>query len=162
MRHVSHSHRSAAAIGDDDVSELFGAGDPPQRPQAHLFRAADHVPARFLDVFIDQSVTQLGHRQAVRYKPLRIDQDANLPVLAAHQVNSTHTVHRLNPTPHYLVRDFRELAAVHGSRDHHGQNRIGIGIDLLNDGRKNVGREVSQAGRDLLSDVLGCGFDVAF
>ena len=57
-----------------------------------------------------KALAHIEHGEIVGSQLLRIQQYANLPRLAALQIDATHAVDRLNRPPHLLVGDFGQLA----------------------------------------------------
>src|SRR5438105_4623299 len=71
------------------------------------------------------------------------------------------SINRLEHTLDLLVGDFGCFAKALVSGDHQRDHRIGIGIGLLNNRRKNIWRQVSKRAGNFFANVLGCAFDLA-
>ena len=159
---VRDADRRAVHGRDDDVVELLGGVDAAQRAQQDLRLALFDGAARHLDVLGGDGVADLLDRQAVAVQLLDVDDDVDLAGAAAAEVDLADAVDGLDGALHLLVGDLGERAQAHRVRrqdDRH--DRIGVGIDLLDDRRQHLRRQVAHRAGDLLADVVGGVVDVA-
>src|SRR5207237_2605513 len=80
---VRYADRRPVLRGDDDVVEVPGCVDAPERPQQQLAVALLDGAAGDLDVLGDDGVFDLRDRQAVRIQFLDVDDDVDLAGAAA-------------------------------------------------------------------------------
>ena len=111
LRHVADAHRRAAARADDDFAELLGGSDAPEGAQAQFLRAGNHAAAGRFDIFACEGVAHIKHREVVRGQFLRVEQNANLALLPAVELDAADAVDRLDRAAHLLVGNFRQFAA---------------------------------------------------
>src|SRR5262249_123554 len=105
LRNIAHAYRNSSPCSDYDVAELIGRSNTPQRSQAQFLRPGNHATARCLDIFSLQRIAHVEDREVMGGKLLRIEQDANLPLLAAAEVNAANAVNRLQGAANLLVGD---------------------------------------------------------
>ena len=101
-RKSSSAQRRLTAVGR--------GGDTAESAQAELLRAGNHAAAWSLYVFALQSVAHVEHGEVVRGEFLSIEQNADLPTLAAVQVHAANAVNGLDGAPNLFVSDLGEFA----------------------------------------------------
>ena len=106
-------------------------------------------------------VTHVRYGQPVCRQTLRIDEDADLARLASGDVHFAHAVHGLDGAAHLLVGNFGELAPAHRPCHKHGEDGVGIWIQLANHRRKDVGREAVKRAGHFFPNILGRALDIA-
>ena len=137
-RHIADAHGRASARPEHDLAELLRGSHPPQSAQPQFLRAGDHAPARRFNVFALQRLAHVQDREVVSGELLRVQEDANLPLLPSVKLDTADSVHRLNDAAHLLVGDLRQLAAAHGAAHEECHDGIRLRVLLCDDWRKSV------------------------
>ena len=144
--------------------ELVGGVDAAERPQHDLGLALLERAAGDLDVLataIASRTWSIG--QAVRVELLDVDDEwisrARPPASDTSPTPSTDLERALD----LLVGDLGERAQAHrpSTASTRVMTGIGVGVDLLDDRRLDLRRQVALRARDLLAHVLGGAVDVA-
>ena len=160
--HVGHADRRPVHRGDRDAPEVASRVEPAERPQQELpLPLLDDAPGD-LDVLRGDGVADLCHRQPVRVQLLEIDHDVNLARTPAADRDVADAVDRLDDPRDLLVRELGQSPQAHDLRRHHDRHDgRGVGIDLCDDRRQELGRHASDRARDFLPDVVDRFADLA-
>ena len=161
MRHIADAYRRAPARTDDDLAELLRRGDAPERAKPQFLRAGNHAPAWRFDVLALQSRTHVKDSKIVSGELLDIQQNSNLPGLAAVQIDAANSVHGLNDPTDLFVGDLGQFAAAHGAAHEESHDGIRLRILLGDDWRKSVARQAGNSSGNFFTDVLSRALDVA-
>ena len=98
---------------DDDVLELIGGIDAPQRSERKRRLPLFEQPAGNFDVLLLHRVAYLIDRQAVRVQLLHIDHDLDFARATAGEADLPDAVDRFEAALHLLVGDFGERPQAH-------------------------------------------------
>src|SRR5262249_8549790 len=147
---VGNADRRAVDVGDDDVVEFLGGVDAAHGPQPDFPLALLQRAAGNFDVFLLDGVADLIDRESAGVQLLDVDDDVDLARTIAADADVADAVHRFERALNLLVGNLGQrpqAGALAG--DDHGQNRIGVGILLLDDRRQHFGRHVAHRPGDL-------------
>ena len=108
-----------------------------------------------LDVLRDDGLAHLVHRQAVRVELLDVDDDVNFAGASARQAHFADAVDRLDAAGDLLVGQLGQRSQAHRlGRDDERHDRIGVGIDLRDDGRKQRRRNGPEGAGHFFANVV--------
>ena len=142
--------------------ELIGGVDAAHGPQQDFgLPLLDGAPWR-LDVLRHDCIAHVGDRQPVGVQLLKIDDDVHFAGATAADRHLADAVDGFDRALDLLVGDLGQRPQAHRlGRHDDGHHRIGVGIDLLDDGRQHLRRHAFQAAGDFFTDVVRGVVDVA-
>ena len=158
--HVAHPDGRAVDGGDHHVLEGAGVGDAPERAERGLAQARGDVAAGHVGVLADERVAHRRDRQLVGGEPVRLDPDIDRAVEAADQPHLADAVGALELDLDDLVGELGQLAQREVAGHRHGEDGRLVVVELRDDRRLGVARQVLDREGDLLADVLGGDVDV--
>jgi hypothetical protein len=152
---VFQAHHVAGAIGDRDRLEVLRLGDLAHRADRQFLRTLRNAARRQLDILLPQRRRHLGQRDVERPHRVGIEDDLDLAVGAADQLNLSDAAHALEPLLDLLVGDPGQVTEREIAADRDLQNRHGAGIELLDHWRFGGLGQPRRDERDAIADFLG-------
>ncbi len=157
---VGEADRPAVDGGDDEVVEVLDRLEEAEVAHRELGQRTLDEAARQLEVLAVQGHDDVVHRQAVGGELVAVDPDPDHGLAEAGHEDVADPRHRLQLGLHHLVGVVRELAGIEPG-ERHPQHGLGVDVELLDDGRLGVERQLADRARDLVANVLGGDVDVA-
>ena len=153
-RHVTHADQTAVRLAQDEHADLLHAPCLAQHAEARLAGRILHRAGRDLHVLCAEAALHVRSGQIVGAQPHRIEPHIDLPQSSAQQRDLPHTTHAFKLPPQHLVGKLGDLA--HRLVGHEGdvQNRRGIGIELLDDRRVHLLRQIGDDTGDAVPHFL--------
>jgi hypothetical protein len=151
---VAQPHLAAVAGGDHDVAERLDRRHAPR--EAHRQRAGPllQAAARHLQVLPLDGARYLGRREAIRAQAARVEPQVDLPQAGADERDLADAVERLELAPQRLVGELADLPDGAVGRQRDVEDRRRVGVELVDDRRLDVGRQVGQHLVDLVPHLL--------
>src|SRR5262249_29462014 len=158
---VGDLDRRAVGARNDQVAELAHHVEAAHRAHGQLFHALIEPAAGRFDVFVFQRAGHLIDGDVMAVELFGVEQDLNLAVAPAGDVNGRDAVHSLQRAFDLLIGDFSDLAQAPRPADDQRKDRVRFGIGLGDDGRLDVGRHLAHRQRHFLAHVLRGVFHLA-
>ena len=150
----------AADRGDHQVVEGAGVGQAPDRPERRLAGAVGHVAPGGVGILPDDRVAHVGDGDSEGGQPVRLHPHVDRALQSADDPHLAHARRPLHADLHHLVRQLGQLAEGPVAGQGHRQDRLLVVVELRNQGRRRVVRQVPEDGGDAIAHVLGRRVDV--
>ena len=151
---VADADWRVAARGDDEIVEGVGRAQPADRPHRQVAVALLQPSAGQLEILRPQRRRDVGGREPVGIQAVGIDLDLDLTSSRAEEQHFADAVDRLEPLLHVLLEERRQFHDRHRRRYRKHDDRHGIRVLLLDDGRIRGFRQISNDRVDLGPDFL--------
>ena len=159
---VGEADGRAVHVRDDEILESARVREASERPERDLAAARVHVAPGHVGILALEGGPDLCDRDAVGREAVDVDPDVDRALEAAHDRDLADARRAFDERFDDLVGDLRQLAhRALGCRErdrHHGRVVV---VELLDEGRIDVARELAQRGRDAVAHVLRGHVDVA-
>ncbi len=162
-RDVAHERRRAVAKGDHDLARTRGRVATSPLVLNEILGAPGlglEPSAGQLGVLAAHGLDHVVHGERVAAQAIRIEPDPHLALAATDERDGADAGNALDPLLHDVVGVIREVADRQRSGDHDRENRRSGRVDLLDERRLDVERQLRARARDLVAHVLRLLLDV--
>ena len=157
---TSPTFTGSRSFDDGDVGEFARRLHAAVRPEREVAQPLLDLAAGDLHVLRLQRADDLRGREADRGQFLGVDDDVDLARTAADDEHLADAADRLEPAAQSLVGELGDVADRRGAGERDGEDGNGVRVDLLDDRRVGVLRQVAQDGVDPVADFLRRDVDV--